>query len=215
MMGYVLHHAIVATSWDEEAIELAATRARNLGLTVLGPSAKAINGYRSLLICPDGSKEGWADSTEAANNRDEICAWFKELRYENGSSSLEWCEVAYGSDDQAANVTRSEWFTGAIMTTTPHPTDIHTPDEVVRLAREAGFAISEDARKYQPNCIVHTHHMVDEELQRFAALVRQQDEALLRQALEALEWVEPSGTTGNGGIHARQQSIARLKERLK
>jgi hypothetical protein len=45
-------------------------------------------------------------------------------------------------------------------------------DDVVRLAREAGFAISEDARKYQPNCIVHTHHMIDEELQRFATLVR-------------------------------------------
>jgi hypothetical protein len=39
-------------------------------------------------------------------------------------------------------------------------------------------------------------------------------EALLRQALEALEWVEPSGTTGHGGVQARQQAIAALRDRL-
>ena len=47
------------------------------------------------------------------------------------------------------------------------------------------------------------------------ARARMADEALLRQALEALEWVEPSGTIGHGGIKARNQSIAAIKERLK
>jgi hypothetical protein len=41
------------------------------------------------------------------------------------------------------------------------------------------------------------------------------DTALLRQCLEALEWCEPAGTTGHGGIEARKQAIAALKERLK
>jgi len=40
------------------------------------------------------------------------------------------------------------------------------------------------------------------------------DTALLRQCLEALEWCEPAGTTGHGGIEARKQAIAALKERL-
>ena len=40
------------------------------------------------------------------------------------------------------------------------------------------------------------------------------DTALLRQALEALEWCEPAGTVGHGGIQARKQAIAALKERL-
>ena len=40
-------------------------------------------------------------------------------------------------------------------------------------------------------------------------------DALLRQALEALEWVEPSGTTGQGGIQARQQAISAIREHLK
>jgi hypothetical protein len=41
------------------------------------------------------------------------------------------------------------------------------------------------------------------------------DTALLTQALEALEWSEPAGTVGAGGIAARRASIDALKERLK
>jgi hypothetical protein len=41
------------------------------------------------------------------------------------------------------------------------------------------------------------------------------DTALLRQALYALEWCEPAGTVGRGGIQARKQAIAALRERLK
>jgi hypothetical protein len=45
-------------------------------------------------------------------------------------------------------------------------------DDIIRWAREAGFVIDEVAQQHQPNCIFHTHHMVDELLHRFAALVR-------------------------------------------
>ena len=44
-------------------------------------------------------------------------------------------------------------------------------ENIIRLAREAGFVIDEKARQHQPNCIFHTHHMIDEGLTRFAALV--------------------------------------------
>ena len=44
-------------------------------------------------------------------------------------------------------------------------------EDIIKLAREAGFVIDEKARQYQPNCIFHTHHMVDELLTCFAALV--------------------------------------------
>ena len=46
-----------------------------------------------------------------------------------------------------------------------------TRDDIIRLANEAGFVIDEKARQHQPNCIFHTHHMIDEGLTRFAALV--------------------------------------------
>lgn len=46
-----------------------------------------------------------------------------------------------------------------------------TRDEIIKMAEESGFVVDEKARQYQPNCIFHTHHMVDELLDRFAALV--------------------------------------------
>ena len=44
-------------------------------------------------------------------------------------------------------------------------------EDIIRMAQEAGFVVDEKAQKHQPNCIFHTHHMVDELLERFAALV--------------------------------------------
>jgi hypothetical protein len=41
-------------------------------------------------------------------------------------------------------------------------------EDIIKLAREAGFVIDEKAKQHQPNCIFHTHHMVDELLERFA-----------------------------------------------
>ncbi len=46
-----------------------------------------------------------------------------------------------------------------------------TKDDIVRMAGVAGFVIDEKAQQHQLNCIFHTHHMVDELLERFAALV--------------------------------------------
>ena len=46
-----------------------------------------------------------------------------------------------------------------------------TREDVIALAREAGFVIDEEAYARQPNCIFHTWHMIDEGLARFAALV--------------------------------------------
>ena len=44
-------------------------------------------------------------------------------------------------------------------------------DDIIRMARDAGFVVDETSQEHQPNCIFHTHHMVDELLERFAALV--------------------------------------------
>ncbi len=44
-------------------------------------------------------------------------------------------------------------------------------DKLIELAKEAGFVIDEDSREHQPNCIVHTHYLIDAELMRFAELV--------------------------------------------
>ncbi len=44
-------------------------------------------------------------------------------------------------------------------------------EDIIRMAREAGFFVNEKAREHQPNCISHTYHMIDPQLERFAALV--------------------------------------------
>lgn len=47
----------------------------------------------------------------------------------------------------------------------------NTPrEDVIKLAREAGFVVDDESRKHQPNCIFHTHHLVDDLLERFHQL---------------------------------------------
>ena len=43
-------------------------------------------------------------------------------------------------------------------------------DDIIRMAREAGFLIDTHAQKYQPYCILSTYGLIDENLQRFANL---------------------------------------------
>ena len=42
----------------------------------------------------------------------------------------------------------------------------------------------------------------------------ERDTALMRKALKALEWCEPAGIVGHGGITARKQIITALRKRL-
>jgi hypothetical protein len=44
-------------------------------------------------------------------------------------------------------------------------------EDIIEMARDAGFVIDEKAQQHQPNCIFHTYHMIDEQLKRFATLV--------------------------------------------
>ena len=105
-MGYIKHHAIVVTCWDDKTIEKAWNMAKECGCQVseiLGPYS---NGYRSFLVPPDGSKEGWEHSYEGDEARAEFKKWLTE-HYE--SNWWEWTEISYGSDDGKAEVTDSTW----------------------------------------------------------------------------------------------------------
>jgi hypothetical protein len=108
-MGYIRHDAIVVTSWKSEAIEAAAKEATELGCTVIGPSDGVMNGYRTLLVCPDGSNEGWDNSEAGDERRERFRAYLTAQRYDDGSSPLEWVELSYGSDDAKAEITFTEW----------------------------------------------------------------------------------------------------------
>ena len=43
-------------------------------------------------------------------------------------------------------------------------------EDIIAMAREAGFAFCEESYKHQPNCLFHGGYAVDALLERFAAL---------------------------------------------
>ena len=108
-MGYIRHDAIVVTSWSAGAIAHAAAMALKLGLEVLGPSDEATNGYRTMLVCPDCSKEGWDESDACDANREAFLAYLNSVRYSDNSSPLEWVALSYGSDDRSASIAQHAW----------------------------------------------------------------------------------------------------------
>lgn len=113
-MGYIRHHAIIVTSWKDEVIETAHDRAvATFGCgrvsEILDPK---MNLYRTFLIGPDGSKEGWEESDLGDQQRDAFLESIKDFEHEDGSSPLAWVEVQYGDDDHQQRVVRASNFTG-------------------------------------------------------------------------------------------------------
>lgn len=104
-MDYMRHHAIVVTSWDADRLNAAYGSAAGLPRS---PIVKGvINEYHSFAVLPDGSKEGWEESDEMDRRRDHF---IERLRKLGEGGYLEWVEVAFGSDDARAEVTRSAWL---------------------------------------------------------------------------------------------------------
>jgi hypothetical protein len=58
-------------------------------------------------------------------------------------------------------------------------------EDIIAMARKAGFVIDEKAQQHQPNCIFHTYHMIDEQLERFAALVRADEREARAKLIES------------------------------
>ena len=72
-------------------------------------------------------------------------------------------------------------------------------EQIIRMAREAGFVVDEKAQQHQPNCIFHTHHMVDELLEAFAAIVAAAAKAEEREACAKVCEAEASRAEWNWG----------------
>ena len=102
-MGHTVHNAIIVTSYDDKTIEQAAQEAVELRMQIIGPSEATLNGYRSLMVCPDGSKEGWEPSELGDAQRERFREWL------SGRAYVEWVEVEYGIDPHGARVVHSRW----------------------------------------------------------------------------------------------------------
>ena len=99
-MGYIRHHGMLITTYKEElTAQVRAKAVEIFGDLVSEARESTINGYWLFAVFPDGSKEGWEDSDKGDANRAAFKAWTETLRYEDGSTSVDWVEVQYGDDN--------------------------------------------------------------------------------------------------------------------
>lgn len=113
-MGYMKHNAVVVTNWDEKELKAAHQKAKEVfadakfnfknGERLVSEIVYGIvNSQCSFFIAPDGSKEGWGDSTNGDEARKEFQDWL--LKNENFS---DYIEVRFGGDDEYDTVIRSK-----------------------------------------------------------------------------------------------------------
>jgi hypothetical protein len=92
------HHAIVVTSGIRELLDEAHEKATALGCVVTSIADSRVNGYRSFLIAPDGSKEGWEESEVGDAQREQWVKWAHSKAYDDKSNSLSFIEVMFADE---------------------------------------------------------------------------------------------------------------------
>jgi len=97
-MGYIRHDAILVTHWNEDFVVESHEKAIQLGLPCSNIVESIINGYTSFLIAPDGSKEGWPDSSEGDIARNLWIEWAQEKLKER-EYFVDWVHISYGGDE--------------------------------------------------------------------------------------------------------------------
>lgn len=88
-MGYIRHNAIIATAWQAQAVSGLVEYARSIGAEAL-VGGEVTNGYATVCIPPDGSKEGWQTSAEGDERLSNIKLWMRE----HPDFYYEWCEIS-------------------------------------------------------------------------------------------------------------------------
>jgi len=103
-MGVINHNAIIATTWDHKDSE--AKMKEFIASLPYGEQLLFVwrdspyNGFTTVIMVPDGSKEGWGASDEIDNLRDRFVAAIESMKYEDGSNPWRWVEVGYGEYGQ-------------------------------------------------------------------------------------------------------------------
>lgn len=106
-MGYIQHHAIVVTTYDEVRADQARAAAAANRCPVTAAHKSGVNSYYTFLVLPDGSKEGWFESDFDDRNRGAFVSWLRSQAFDDGSNPYAWVEVQYGDDDGVTMVVGS------------------------------------------------------------------------------------------------------------
>ena len=118
-MGYLKHHSIIVSGWQEEKVKEAHQKAieifensfseepyqKPFGSRLVSPIISGlVNSQDSFFIAPDDSKEGWATSDYGNNARKLFLDW---LQNEN-DNYCDYVEVIFGGDSEQNGVIRSK-----------------------------------------------------------------------------------------------------------
>jgi hypothetical protein len=79
-------------------------------------------------------------------------------------------------------------------------------EDIIKWAREAGFTFCEESYKYQPNCLFYGGYAVDEQLERFAALVRADEREACAKVCDSEATIEGIAQRCAEAIRARGEA---------
>lgn len=102
-MGYIRHHGMMLTCWDEKQLRAAHAKALDLMLIVSEVSKGVVNSYESFAVFPDGSKEGWDTSDEFDQKRDRFVEF---LRSDPSVRRVDWVEFTVGDENGPDSILR-------------------------------------------------------------------------------------------------------------
>lgn len=99
-MGTIQHNAVLATTWSEEKFD----KIKNWILSLpeseqrffFIQEEKFVNGYKTIVVLPDGSEEGWEDSHDGDARRYRLIRKLHEKVYDDDSNDWDFISVGYG-----------------------------------------------------------------------------------------------------------------------
>ena len=99
-MGVMNHDCVIATTSDSDAVAALINAAEQMGIKPLVITPVNQFGYRTVMLPPDGSKEGWEDSNNGDRMREAFIALIGSFNYSDGSNPFSWVEVSFGERGQ-------------------------------------------------------------------------------------------------------------------
>ena len=102
-MGVINHDVVLATTWrsihfDRMWVWIQSLNEYEKPLFIRGDSK--MNNYKTIILLPDGSKEGWEDSLKGDELREKFIHQIKKHAFEDKSSPWDWVWVSYGEYGQ-------------------------------------------------------------------------------------------------------------------
>lgn len=102
-MGVINHNAVIATTWSDKEFNRVGEWIGNLTREqrALFVTNKNQFGDVTIVMTPDGSKEGWEDSNECDKIREEFTTLLESRACEDGSNAWKYVEVSFGEYGQS------------------------------------------------------------------------------------------------------------------